>query len=119
MGRKEKSLLKMKGPSLTYLSKYPCPHLLRRDQRKDILTPKELLRNPQYKNRYTYGANWRADIVWEIEKGAENANKISKYLRVRYPTVLSIFREYKLLARFKILKSFPINRSRLSTLRGG
>lgn len=102
-GRKEKSLLKIKGaiPYLLELNIHvPTSYVEIREQ--DVLTPKELLRkNPQYKNRYTYGANWRADIVWEIEKGAENANKISKYLRVRYPTVLSIFKEYKLLVEIQ------------------
>jgi hypothetical protein len=101
--RKEKVQLKMKG-AIPYLAKLnihvPTSYVEIRE--KDILNPLELLRkNPQYKNRYTYGANWRADIIFEIQKGAKNAHKISQYLKVRYPTVNSIFKEYKLLAEIQ------------------
>jgi hypothetical protein len=52
--------------------------------------------NPQYKNRYLYGTNYRADIITAIETGAGNRHKISKGLGCAYESVFRVYKEYEL-----------------------
>ena len=70
---------------------------------RDILSIKELAKlNHQYRNRLRYGSNWRADIVYKIEQGISNPNQISKLLRVRYPTVRIVFKEFEVLKEISV-----------------
>ena len=68
-----------------------------RVRESDVATPVRLIeRNHQYKNRFKYGANWRADIITAIEMGIENPNRISKITGCSYPSAHRVFNEYKL-----------------------
>ena len=66
-------------------------------KKNDVLSVEELIKtNIQYKNRFLFGPNFRADILSAIETGAENRFRISKSLSCSYESVHRIFKEYNL-----------------------
>lgn len=68
-----------------------------RIRERDVLSVKELIsRNTQYKNRFIYGSNWRADIITAIDKGFDNPYQIAKVLGCSYPSALKISKDYKM-----------------------
>jgi hypothetical protein len=100
--RDQTSLIKLKG-SVDYLQEIgimvPISALRLRDQ--DVLTVEELVKsNQQYRNRYIFGANWRAEIINSIQEGAENPNQISKLLGIARSRVGIVFKEYMQVREF-------------------
>lgn len=66
----------------------------------DVLTPEELIRfNPQYRNRYVFGASWRADIVTAIQKGITTPMEISRAVGCSYEPAYRISRDFLLVAK--------------------
>lgn len=64
-----------------------------RDQ--DIFSVDELINsNKQYKNRFLFGANWRAEIITAIQNGLENPNQIARRLGIQRSRVSIVFNEY-------------------------
>jgi len=100
LGEKEstKSLIELKGAHELF-KKYNIfiPESSLRIRENDALSPQELARvNLQYKNRYLYGASWRADIMTAIELGISNPYQIAKVTGCSYEPANRIFREYEL-----------------------
>lgn len=63
----------------------------------DVLSPAELVRrNRQYRNRYLYGASWRADIITAIEEGHSRPAAIVRRVGCSYEPAHRIFKEYML-----------------------
>lgn len=63
----------------------------------DVLSPAELIRrNRQYRNRYLYGASWRADIITAIEEGHSRPAAIVRRVGCSYEPAHRIFNEYML-----------------------
>ena len=61
----------------------------------DVLTPKELIQfNPQYRNRYIFGASWRADIITAIQNGITTPMEISRVVGCSYEPAYRINRDY-------------------------
>ncbi|MCC8107801.1 MAG: hypothetical protein LIQ30_01885 [Planctomycetes bacterium] len=64
-------------------------------RKADVLTPKELIQvNKQYRNRYIFGASWRADIVTAIQNGITTPMDISRTVGCSYEPAYRISREY-------------------------
>jgi hypothetical protein len=62
----------------------------------DVYTPEQLVSsNRQFRNRYLYGASWRADIITAIELGFKNPFQIAKVLGCSYEPAHRIFSEYQ------------------------
>ena len=96
--RDQSSLIKLKG-SIKFLEDIGIlvPSSSFRVRHQDVLTVDELVKsNLQYRNRYIYGANWRAEIITLIQKGAQNPNQISKLLGIARSRVGIVFKEYML-----------------------
>jgi len=96
--RDQSSLIKIKG-SVDYLEEIGIlvPLSAIRIREQDVLSISELVMlNSQYRNRYIYGANWRAEIITRIQMGAENPNQISKILGIARSRVGIVFKEYML-----------------------
>lgn len=92
------SAIQLKG-KVEWLDKlgFILPSQSLRIREEDVLTPKELIKiNHQYKNRYLYGASWRADIITAIELGLKNPTKISHLLSCSYEPAHRVFYEYKM-----------------------
>ena len=92
-----KSSISVKGEdeNLSKLGiKVPRGYLNPRDS--DVFTPNELLSvNHQYRNRYLFGPNWRADIITAIECGFENPSQISKKIGCSYEPAYRTYHEYQ------------------------
>lgn len=68
-----------------------------RIRESDIFRPSELIKlNQQYRNRYIYGACWRADIITAIEWGCESPTEITQLIGCSYEPAHRIFNEFKL-----------------------
>ena len=68
-----------------------------RIRESDVLTPDELIAvNPQYRNRYLYGASWRADIITAVQQGISSPMAISRLLGCSYEPAHRISREYRM-----------------------
>ena len=66
----------------------------------DVFTIEELVAsNVQYKNRYIYGTNWRADIITAIQCGLTNAFQISKKIGCSYEPAYRVSKEYLIATR--------------------
>jgi hypothetical protein len=97
-GRKTITAIKMDG-AVEYLKEINImvskKHL--RIRTEDVFTVEELIKaNPQYRNRFIYGANWRSEIIYAIERGLKNPYQISKELNIGYSRVWAVFNEYQL-----------------------
>lgn len=93
-----KSAIGLKG-SVSYLEKlnFFIPKDAIRIREDDVLSPSELIKwNRQYRNRYLYGASWRADIITAIESGLKSPVEISRLIGCSYEPAYRIFREYLL-----------------------
>jgi hypothetical protein len=68
---------------------------------KYILSPRQLAScNQHYKNKLLYGANWRADIITAIEKGARNPRQASKISSSSYEPAHRIFNDLKAAGKY-------------------
>lgn len=94
--RDQSSLIKIKG-SVDFLSDINIlvPNSAIRIREEDVLTVEELVKaNHQYRNRYIFGANWRAEIFTSIQNGAHNPNQVAKLLGIARSRVGIVFKEY-------------------------
>jgi hypothetical protein len=94
--RDQDTLIKLKG-SVDFLAdvgiQVPISALRIREQ--DVFSIEELVKsNLQYRNRYVFGANWRAEIITSIQNGAHNANQVAKHLGIAPSRVGIVFKEY-------------------------
>jgi hypothetical protein len=63
-------------------------------QRKWTLSQTSLAAlNPQYRNRLIYGAQWRADIITAIDRGARTPSEASRASGASYEPCHRVFRE--------------------------
>ncbi len=61
----------------------------------DVAPPEKLVRhNLQYKNRYLFGASWRADIITAIQRGIQSPSEISRVVGCSYEPAYRVSREY-------------------------
>jgi hypothetical protein len=61
----------------------------------DVAPPEKLVRhNLQYKNRYLFGASWRADIITAIQRGITSPAEISRVVGCSYEPAYRVSREY-------------------------
>jgi hypothetical protein len=72
-----------------------------RIRESDVFSVDELVKaNRQYRNRYIFGANWRAEIITSIQNGAQNPNQVSKLLGIARSRVGIVFKEYSLIKKY-------------------
>lgn len=93
-----KSLIQLKGEEVSF-SQYGflVPNGSIRIRSRDVLTIENLIRkNLQFKNRFLYGASWRADIITAIQKGVKTPYQIAKEIGCSYEPAYRIFKEYAL-----------------------
>ena len=63
---------------------------------KWVISPNSLAQlNQQYKNRLIYGAQWRADIITAIERGAKTPTEISRMCGASYEPCHRVLSELK------------------------
>ncbi len=108
-----KALIELKG-AYSLFKKYNIyiPESSLRIRDSDVLTPKELTKlNRQYRNRYLYGASWRADIVTAIEMGIHTPYQISKITGCSYEPANRIFREYELVIELESIEPDQWNKN--------
>lgn len=68
-----------------------------RVRESDVMTPEELVKvNRQYRNRYLYGPNWRADIITAIESGLETPTEIMRRVGCSYEPAYRVWREWRI-----------------------
>jgi hypothetical protein len=94
--RKSESSRKMHG-TIDYLEDLNIiiPTNFLRVRESDVITKDRLIkRNLQYRLRFQYGVNWRSEIIYSIQKGLHNPNKISKELGISYSNVWLVFNDY-------------------------
>ena len=95
-GQAYASALRLKGP----MEEPARLHILIpqgsiRIREADVLSAGELLRqNRQYRNRYLYGASWRADIITAIEEGERTPAAIARRTGCSYEPAYRIQHEY-------------------------
>lgn len=100
--RDQSSLIKLKGPVdfLENVGIHAANSSLR-IRESDVLSVDELVKvNKQYRNRYIFGANWRAEIITSIQNGAQNPNQVSKLLGITRSRVGIVFKEYSLVKKY-------------------
>lgn len=92
----QSSLVALKGSEECFESVgIIVPRSLIRIREKDILSSEELIaRNRQYRNRYAFGANWRAEIITAIQDGAETPAQVAKLLGIAKSRVGVVFKEF-------------------------
>ena len=94
--RDQSSLIKLKG-AVDFLEDVGIlvAESTLRIRESDVLEVDELVKtNMQYRNRYIFGANWRAEIITAIQNGAKNPNQVSKMLGIARSRVGIVFKEY-------------------------
>lgn len=92
------SMIKARG-AVDWLKKInilcPIPYFVLKEE--SIMPQVDLLKyNLQYKNRFIYGANWRADIITAIQLGFDNPSKIKNLIGCSYEPANRIYKQYKL-----------------------
>ena len=100
--RDQSTLIKLKG-SVKFLEDIGIlvPTSAFRIREQDIMSVDELVKfSKQYRNRYIFGVNWRAEIITLIQNGAKNPNQISKLLGIARSRVGIVFKEYMLVKDF-------------------
>ncbi len=100
--RDQSSLIKLKGAIhfLEVVGIMAAESSLR-IRESDIFSVDELVKaNRQYRNRYIFGANWRAEIITSIQNGAQNPNQVSKLLGIARSRVGIVFKEYSLIKKY-------------------
>lgn len=71
-----------------------------RIRESDVLSPEELIAiNRQYRNRYLYGASWRADIITAIQDGISSPAEISRVTGCSYEPAYRISQEYRMVEK--------------------
>ena len=92
------SAVALKG-SIPWLNKlnFIVPASGLRIRTDDVLSPEQLIAiNVQYRNRYLFGASWRADIITAIQQGMKTPTEISRGIGCSYEPAYRVFHEYKL-----------------------
>lgn len=100
--RDQTSLIKLKG-AVNYLEAINVfvPSSALRIRESDVLTPEELIeRNLQYRNRYIWGANWRAEIITLIFSGVKTSGEIAKRLGLAKSRVSIVYKECMAVRKF-------------------
>lgn len=100
--RDQSSLIKLKG-AIDFLEVVGilAAESSLRIRESDIFSVDELVKaNRQYRNRYIFGANWRAEIITSIQNGAQNPNQVSKLLGIARSRVGIVFKEYSLIKKY-------------------
>lgn len=100
--RDQTTLIKLKG-SVKFLEEIGIlvPTSAFRIREQDVMSVDELVKlSKQYRNRYIFGVNWRAEIITLIQNGAKNPNQISKLLGIARSRVGIVFKEYMLVKDF-------------------
>lgn len=92
----QSSLVALKGSEDCFESvNIIVPRSSIRIRERDILTPEELITlNRQYRNRYAFGANWRAEIITAIQDGAKTPAQVAKLLGIAKSRVGIVFKEF-------------------------
>jgi hypothetical protein len=68
-----------------------------RIRKTDVSPTKDLIKsNLQFRNRFLFGPNWRADIIYKIQQGAKSPSDVSRSLGCSYEPVNRIWKEYHL-----------------------
>jgi len=100
--RDQSTLIKIKGAVDFLLDvNIQVPNSAIRIREQDVFTVEQLVKaNHQYRNRCIFGANWRAEIVTTIQKGASNPNQVAKLLGIARSRVGVVFKEYMLVRDF-------------------
>lgn len=71
--------------------------LIKKVKGSDVTSKKRLIKeNLQYKNRYLYGDNWRADNMRAIQLEFKNRYHINKAIGCCYPSAHRLFNDHKL-----------------------
>jgi hypothetical protein len=98
-----KSAVKLKS-TIPWLEKinFMVPKGSLRIRESNIVAPKDLLKtHRQYKNRYLYGACWRADIITAIEeRGCRTPTEIVRLIGCSYEPAHRIFKEYRMVVGY-------------------
>ncbi len=77
------------------------PHSAIRIRERDIVNPEDLIKsNLQYRNRYAFGANWRAEIITSIQNGAHSPAQVARLLGIAKSRVGIVFKEYMKVREF-------------------
>jgi hypothetical protein len=100
--RDQSSLIKLKG-AIDFLEEVGilAAESSLRIRESDVFSVDELVKsNRQYRNRYIFGANWRAEIITSIQNGAQNPNQVSKLLGIARSRVGIVFKEYSLIKKY-------------------
>ncbi len=106
--RDQTSLINLKG-SIDYLKKINIfvPQTALRIREEDCLKVSELIKsNEQYRNRFIWGANWRAEIIGLMKRGAKTPGEVAKALGLARSRVGVVFNEFKLAQKFLLLILF-------------
>lgn len=70
-----------------------------------VLSAAELIdSNGQYRNRFIYGANWRAEIITAMQRGLDSPMKISRELGIARSRVGVVFKEFSLVKAYLSIK---------------
>ena len=88
--------IKLKGviPWLEPLG-FRIPQNSIRIREDDVVPPEKLVQhNLQYKNRYLFGASWRADIITAIQRGITSPMEIVRAVGCSYEPAYRVSREY-------------------------
>jgi hypothetical protein len=92
------SAISLKG-SVPWLEKlnFRVPASSLRIREDDVLSQEELIAvNAQYRNRYLFGASWRADIITAIQQGMKTPTEVAKEIGCSYEPAYRVFHEYML-----------------------
>ncbi|MBI4925806.1 MAG: hypothetical protein HY843_07775 [Bdellovibrio sp.] len=92
------SSVRLKG-SISYLKEagFILPERSLRVRERDVFSPEALLKkNLQYRNRYIYGACWRADIITAIQQGMKSPSEVMKKIQCSYEPAYRVFKKYRL-----------------------
>ena len=92
--------IKLKGaiPWLEPLG-FRIPQNAIRIREDDVVPPEKLVQhNLQYKNRYLFGASWRADIITAIQRGIQSPSEIARAVGCSYEPAYRVSREYEMIA---------------------
>jgi hypothetical protein len=103
-----KASIKLKGEDLK-LGKLGVlvPNGFLRPRPDDVYSVDELTSdNRQYRNRFLYGTNWRADIITAIEAGLDNPSQIAKAIGCSYEPAYRVFHEYRIWSGQKVVAHF-------------
>lgn len=100
--RDQSTLIKLKG-AIDYLEALNIfvPTSALRIRESDVLSVHELIeKNIQYRNRYIWGANWRAEIFTLLSSGINSPGEVAKKLGLAKSRVGIVYKEYLIAKKF-------------------